>query len=201
LHRQGRSGHLTAMLTRLDIMRRAFVIALLLTQVLAACQLGLGAGRPGAGTDTIVGDAIEVTSLDAPVVSGADAASAALQTAIPVGAALRAGPPAEAGDDGQIVSADPAAEAYATPQATPAPAKSKAWIACERGGGQYARAGESGARTCIKPTRDGGKQCRRQTDCDGVCLARSNSCAPVAPLFGCNDILQADGRRVTLCID
>ena len=24
---------------------------------------------------------------------------------------------------------------------------------------------------------------------------------PVRPLFGCNDILQADGRQVTLCID
>ena len=32
-------------------------------------------------------------------------------------------------------------------------------------------------------------------------LARSGTCAPITPMFGCNDILQDDGREVTLCLD
>ena len=50
-------------------------------------------------------------------------------------------------------------------------------------------------------TRDGGKSCKRERDCEGLCLARSRTCAPIQPLFGCNDILQDNGVMVTLCID
>ncbi|MBD3765388.1 MAG: hypothetical protein IE927_11870, partial [Rhodobacterales bacterium] len=62
-------------------------------------------------------------------------------------------------------------------------------------------AGASAAMTCVRPTRDAGRACTRQTQCQGYCLARSGTCAPFAPLFGCHDVLQADGRRVTLCLD
>lgn len=79
--------------------------------------------------------------------------------------------------------------------------KSKEELACEKQGGNWAKAGKSSGRTCLKPTRDAGKQCRKQGDCTSVCLARSGTCAPVKPLFGCNEILQKDGSRVTLCID
>ena len=82
---------------------------------------------------------------------------------------------------------------------TPAVVKSPGELACERRQGRYVAVG--GARTCVTPTSDGGKQCRGKGDCSGQCLARSNSCAPVAPLLGCNEILQSDGRRVTLCLD
>lgn len=101
-------------------------------------------------------------------------------------------------------SAAPAAPAP-KPAPDPAPAplitKTPAQIACEDDGGRWQRAGGSVMQTCVHTTRDGGKSCRRQSDCEGLCLARSRSCAPLRPLFGCHDILQNDGRRVTLCID
>jgi hypothetical protein len=60
---------------------------------------------------------------------------------------------------------------------------------------------DNGAYLCQKKTRDGGKQCRAKGDCQGECLALSGTCAPVMPLLGCNDILDAQGRRMTLCLD
>lgn len=84
---------------------------------------------------------------------------------------------------------------------TPPVIKSAAQIACEKGGGNFIHLDKSNVMTCQKPTRDAGKQCLRETDCEGACLARSNSCAPAKPLFGCNDVLEADGRRTTLCIE
>lgn len=101
--------------------------------------------------------------------------------------------------------AEPVAEpAPPEPQPEPEPAappKSADQIACENRGGAWSRAGSSIMRTCVFPTRDAGQSCKRQSDCEGLCLARSRSCAPLRPLFGCNDILQDDGRQVTLCID
>lgn len=72
---------------------------------------------------------------------------------------------------------------------------------CMKKGGRWAQAGKSGAKTCIKLTKDGGKQCNSESDCEGYCLARSGTCAPAIPMFGCNDILQDNGVQVTLCID
>ncbi|MEH6776462.1 MAG: hypothetical protein V7668_21240 [Cereibacter changlensis] len=90
-------------------------------------------------------------------------------------------------------------EPPAAPVASSPAIKSAGELACERRQGRYVAVG--GARTCVTPTSDGGKQCRGKGDCSGQCLARSNSCAPVAPLLGCNEILQSNGRRVTLCLD
>lgn len=99
-----------------------------------------------------------------------------------------------------------APEAAAPPPAEVAPVapvvqKSAEQITCEKRGGNWGSAGKSSLKTCIKRTRDAGKQCRKQGDCSSVCLARSGTCAPVKPLFGCNEILQKDGSRVTLCLD
>ncbi|WP_050528136.1 hypothetical protein [Pseudorhodobacter aquimaris] len=88
-----------------------------------------------------------------------------------------------------------------TPLAAAATPKSASHLACLNRGGSYVAAPGSGFMTCQIPTTDGGKQCRRAADCDGVCLARSGTCAPVKPLLGCNAVLQDDGRRVELCID
>ena len=82
-----------------------------------------------------------------------------------------------------------------------APPKPPEQLLCEGGGGLWSEAGLEGIKTCVQRTRDAGKSCKRESDCEGLCLARSRSCAPIKPLFGCNDILQADGRQVTLCID
>jgi len=79
--------------------------------------------------------------------------------------------------------------------------KTAAQIKCEKRGGSWSRVGDTRSRTCVQRTRDAGQQCRRDRDCDGVCLARSGTCAPVTPLFGCNEVLQDDGRRMTQCLD
>ncbi|WP_151717212.1 hypothetical protein [Gemmobacter serpentinus] len=86
-------------------------------------------------------------------------------------------------------------------EAAPAAPKSPMQLACEKSRGTWRDTGGKGIKSCVFSTRDGGKSCRRESDCDGACLARSGTCAPLKPLFGCNDILQADGRQVTLCID
>lgn len=72
--------------------------------------------------------------------------------------------------------------------------------ACFEKGGLWGAVG-SGGTACMYPTRDAGKQCRKESDCDGYCLARSGTCAPYTPMFGCNEIVQDDGVVVTLCID
>lgn len=79
--------------------------------------------------------------------------------------------------------------------------KSRQQALCEKTGGSWVNAGETSLKTCVKRTRDAGKQCRKQTDCSSACLARSGTCAPVKPLLGCNEILQKDGSRVMLCLD
>lgn len=71
---------------------------------------------------------------------------------------------------------------------------------CERGGGQLASRGR-GVVACVRPTRDGGQRCQAATDCEGLCLARSGSCAPISPLFGCQEVFTARGLRETLCTE
>lgn len=158
------------------VMRR---LILAFSLMLSACQLALPGGQSesAAPPDAITVEAITVTKLDAPT----PPARAPAQT-----------PPPQ--------STEAPAQTQPAPLQPPAP-QSQAQIACERKGGTWASAGIAGLKACIRPTRDGGKQCRRESDCEGLCLARSRTCAPITPLFGCNDILQDDGRQVTLCID
>jgi len=73
--------------------------------------------------------------------------------------------------------------------------------ACEKSGGRWGKGGMAGFFVCYRDTRDAGKSCKAATDCEGLCLARSRSCAPVTPLFGCQDILDRNGRPETICID
>jgi hypothetical protein len=73
--------------------------------------------------------------------------------------------------------------------------------ACEKAGGRWGRGGAAGFFVCYRTTRDGGKSCRAATDCEGLCLSRSRSCAPVTPLFGCQSILDDNGQPETICID
>jgi hypothetical protein len=71
---------------------------------------------------------------------------------------------------------------------------------CIRKGGDYISA-KGGSFVCLLVPKDAGKSCRRADDCQSACLARSRTCAPVAPLLGCNDILTGSGIAVTQCID
>lgn len=73
--------------------------------------------------------------------------------------------------------------------------------ACRAKGGQWAKAGKLAAMTCYIPSKDAGKSCTKQSDCSSQCLARSKTCAPIWPIFGCSEVLQNDGALVKLCID
>lgn len=85
---------------------------------------------------------------------------------------------------------------------TTAPTADPAATACAAIGGSWVRAGsESGGYACVRPMLDAGKICRKKGDCAGQCLARSATCAPIEPLFGCNDIIDANGQWVTQCIN
>jgi hypothetical protein len=72
---------------------------------------------------------------------------------------------------------------------------------CEAQGGRWGQGGKDGFYVCYRRTRDGGQSCSRGTDCQGLCLSRSRTCAPVTPLFGCQDILQDNGDRGRICVD
>ena len=74
-------------------------------------------------------------------------------------------------------------------------------IDCERRGGSFAPGGVSGGLTCFTTPPDAGRQCQTSDDCTGACLARSGTCAPITPLFGCHEILDAAGVRSRICID
>lgn len=161
--------------------------------LLTACQV-VGTGG-GAGVDNpLAGDAIETTTLDAPVVGLAEEQAVENPepstdpepTLPPEAEDAPPEPPAEVVEEPEVI--DPALQ---TPQA----------IACQRRGGNWSRIGEGNARACVRQTRDAGKRCDADKDCQGVCLARSGTCAPVDPLFGCNEVLQDDGRRMTLCLN
>ena len=170
---------------------------LILAVVLAGCTLGGGKlAKPGEGANPITGDAIEATSLDAHAAAGAvDPAKSAADLAQP------AKPdPADQPAPTQPVPA--AVEPTAPPVAEePARVLGPEELACVTEGGQWSVAGKAGGMSCVRVMRDAGKSCRKKSDCEGDCLARSNSCAPIAPLFGCNEILQDNGAMVTLCID
>jgi len=183
-------------------MRFAGVLAVLM---LAGC-VALGAkdtaGSSGAAPDKapkpnpMYTSEIATTSLDAPV------PEAKAPVAKPSGAKpAEAAPPATT-DEKAAAQAEPPEEAVEPALAGPPPKpKSPVEAKCLKSGGLWADAGKSGAKSCIRRTKDAGRSCTKQTQCEGYCLARSHTCAPVTPMFGCNDILQADGREVTLCLD
>lgn len=72
--------------------------------------------------------------------------------------------------------------------------------ACIKRGGDYRQIGGAGY-FCLETTKDAGKSCSSANQCESACLARSQSCAPLKPLFGCNEILTGSGVAVTQCIE
>ncbi len=79
--------------------------------------------------------------------------------------------------------------------------KSSSQIACEKKRGRFVKVGDTSAFACVHDTRDAGKRCSKAGDCQGLCLARSRTCSPYTPVFGCQDILQQDGLRVKQCVE
>jgi hypothetical protein len=185
-------------------MRRLSLVAVLVcvAGLLAGCQPALS-GKPPSGLapNAVTGGEIEVTALDA---LPGEAGAAAAPEATPAGVDTAAVQPAP------TVEADPAADpAVETAEPAPKPdltvepvtLKSEKQLACEKKKGRWARVGKGEGRACVYQTKDAGKRCERESQCDGVCLARSGTCSPFKPLYGCNEILQDNGARVTLCLD
>ena len=177
------------------------ILTLGLVGLLSACQLQLPGKGPGSDPETVTanavtGDPIEVTALDTP--------PEATETALPPGsdatAKTQTDPPAVTPAETEIAEIEPAPVPEAEAEAAELQ-KSDMQIACEKKKGRWARTGSGDLHTCVFTTKDAGKSCTRQSQCEGLCLARSGTCSPIRPLLGCNDILQDDGSRVTLCID
>lgn len=190
-------------------MRRPCLAAVLVCAMglISACQGPLPGKAPDAVTpNAVAGDPIEVMALDAPGTPDAAAAP-------PDGAAAEPAGPETAVPQGAPGTATEAAkaEAVAAPVAAPAPKpdlaatpvtpKSEQQVACEKKKGRWVKVGKAGLQACVFATKDAGKSCERESQCESVCLARSRTCAPFKPLYGCNDILQDNGARVTLCLD
>ena len=155
-------------------------------------QLGLAQAKAPAQANPITGDAVEVTTLAA--LPGAGQAVADKAGPVSVAAATV--------DAGKVEAAKlPPAKPLPAPEVVEKPPLSPEELACIKKGGTWSGAGSAGAKACVKLTRDGGKSCKREKDCEGYCLAKSKTCAPVTPMFGCNEIVQDNGMVVTLCID
>lgn len=71
---------------------------------------------------------------------------------------------------------------------------------CDKDGGNWGKAPGNGTFTCFRTLSDANKTCSRESDCQGLCLARSRTCTPVTPLFGCNEVLGSNGLRQTRCV-
>ena len=166
-------------------MRPFLPLALMALVLLAWCLADRSGGV--AGTTPPVTEAAEVTLLDAPA-----AASAPVAQAQKAEAAATAKAP-------KMSAEARAADTPATPP-PPEPVKSPSRIVCEKKGGRFAKAGNATPVVSVRETRVGGKSCRRETDCEGLCLARSRSCSPITPVLGCQESLTRDGLRVTECV-
>lgn len=170
--------------------------------LLAACQTALpGKGGTDVTANAVAGDPIEVTALDVPE----GAASAPIPpTAEAVGSETAAPQPALAVPAPEPVPGAAAEAPAPAPQPdlaeTPVTPKSEMQLACEKKKGRWVKV-KGELRACVFQTRDGGKRCERESQCESVCLARSGTCAPLKPLYGCNEILQDNGARVTLCLE
>jgi hypothetical protein len=181
-------------------------LLLALAGVTLGCQVAPEASGPaGVTPNAVAGNPIEVTALDAPPAPSAAMTPAGLPTAPEQGSAPVPPPDAVVAEPAPVPAAEAAAvateaapaEAEAEP---PPPPKSELQITCERKRGNWIDTGR-GSKICQFTTRDGGKSCTRESQCESLCLARSRTCAPVTPLLGCQEILQDDGSRATQCIE
>ncbi len=186
-------------------MRRLSLVALFLcaTGLLSACQLPGGKipAKPDGGVtpNAVAGSAIEVTALDAPPVETVSAPAVAAETAGQATAVPQADP--VVAEDGTATETGPSLAPKPDLAETPVTPKSEMQLACEKKGGRWFKVGKGEKRACVRQTKDANKRCEKESQCDGVCLARSGTCSPFKPLYGCNEILQDNGARVTLCLE
>ncbi len=169
-------------------MGRLGFLALAALLLVVACVAPVGKGKP-APNNPITGGEIATTSLDSP--SGKPALSVPKPMPRPDAGKVK---PSEA----ELVKPDAPKPEAAKPLPPPLSPEGQA---CLKKGGIWGKAGRGLGNTCVLRTKDSGKSCQRSSQCEGDCLARSQTCAPYTPLFGCNAILQDNGLEVTLCID
>lgn len=186
---------------------------LVLVVALSACTMGLGGkGGKAVTANPITGGDVSVTPLSGPPgaatvgaantggTTPAAASSTATKPPLPNPARPHPAPAAEQKPEAKPAKPGEPSETAAEAPKPELPPASPEEAACRKKGGQWSKVGKGG-QACVQRTHDAGKQCTKASQCEGLCLARSGTCAPIAPLFGCNDILQNDGSRVTLCID
>lgn len=158
------------------------------------------ASRSGAAPTT---QSLVPEEITAQPIAPAPAEEAAAEQPIPAPDPLpEAGTDEAAAPAGPLPSETPTVPVPA-PEPAPAPAQSLSpeAVACLEAGNLWVRSGDTIVFACVRKTRDSGQQCTKGSDCEGECLARSMTCAPFDPLLGCNEILQDDGLRVTLCLN
>ena len=73
--------------------------------------------------------------------------------------------------------------------------------ACEDSGGRWAPALNKTLFVCYRDLPDANQPCRTERDCQGLCLARSRTCAPTEPFYGCHQVLSAGGLPQTVCVE
>lgn len=199
------------------------LLAVMICLAVGGCQMALPGGAGGGSAaplaegglgepEVIQSGPIAATALPDPVAAAAPAAAAVPEAAAAPAAATGPGsspPPQRSAKASAAAKAEPAAAgaaaAAAPAAAAPAPDPVPAAIqgqkkTCERKGGRFAKHEKAGW-VCFVTPGDAGKSCRRSTDCEGACLAKSGTCAPVIPLYGCHEIFTREGARVTQCIN
>ena len=72
---------------------------------------------------------------------------------------------------------------------------------CEKSGGNWGVGRVEGTFVCYRATPDANKSCLASSECSDLCLARSRSCTPVTPFFGCHEVLTDRGAPATVCIE
>lgn len=72
---------------------------------------------------------------------------------------------------------------------------------CEAQGGNLTSPAPGKPLICVRTTRDANKQCTTSNDCEGQCLARSRTCAPITPLFGCYAVVASNGAVNEVCVE
>ena len=73
--------------------------------------------------------------------------------------------------------------------------------ACEKKGGRWGPAPSKASFVCYRTLSDANTGCRVESDCEGMCLARSRTCSPIEPFFGCHQVLSDSGFQQTLCVE
>jgi hypothetical protein len=185
-------------------MRATAIMMATLAVLLQACVPGVLTGDAATGdAPALAAEDIATTALADPLkpamVDAAEPVEAVAATSAPAGdgAALDTQPKPRPETVAEVPAEAAAPEAAAVTEEP----KSRQQIKCEKSGGRWSVIGGGAGQSCVQPTRDGGKTCDEESDCDGQCLARSKTCAPFDPLWGCNEVLQEGGSRVTLCLD